>query len=188
MPTNNSAQKKTATDAQAWVFGYGSLIWKADFPFVERVPAKIQGWARRFWQGSHDHRGTQLAPGRVVTLIDAPGKTCEGMAYRIAVDAQDSVLQQLDYREKNGYARHQIDMQLTDGRTQRGLIYIATADNFAHLGDAPLCEIAAQIADSVGPSGSNKEYLFQLHAALAELGARDDHVSELNDLVRQLSQ
>ncbi len=69
---------------EVWLFGYGSLIWKADFPFLERRPAHIHGWARRFWQGSHDHRGTPEAPGRVATLVREPGAVCHGMAYRIA--------------------------------------------------------------------------------------------------------
>ena len=85
-------------DEPVWLFGYGSLIWKADFPFVERREASIQGWSRRFWQGSDDHRGTRASPGRVVTLIEDEGASCKGMAYKVLPD----VFAHLDHREKNG--------------------------------------------------------------------------------------
>lgn len=75
-----------------WLFGYGSLIYKVDFPFLEQRPASIDGWVRRFWQGSHDHRGTPEAPGRVVTLIQKSGAVCKGMAYRVSPADRKSVV------------------------------------------------------------------------------------------------
>lgn len=71
-----------------WVFGYGSLIWRPGIAFRERRVARIRGWTRRFWQGSHDHRGLPHAPRRVVTLVPEPGASCEGVAFRVAADAK----------------------------------------------------------------------------------------------------
>lgn len=166
--------------AEIWLFGYGSLIWKADFAYLERRPAYIHGWERRFWQGSHDHRGTPEAPGRVATLIRAPGAVCHGMAYRITPE----VLAPLDVREKNGYLREKVPLTFVDDngdaiKQSEGLIYLASQDNPAFLGDAPLTDIAWQIANAHGPSGPNRDYLINLAKALRELGAKDAHIFAL---------
>lgn len=167
-------------DAELWLFGYGSLIWKAEFPYHERRPAHIEGWARRFWQGSHDHRGTPDAPGRVVTLIEQPGAICQGMAYRISAET----LRPLDIREKNGYLRELVTLHFHDGSHGEGLVYLATEDNAAFLGDASLDDMARQIASSHGPSGPNRDYLLNLAESLEALGAEDRHVFELAERVR----
>ena len=92
--------------SDAWVFGYGSLIWRPDFEYMERLPASLRGWERRFWQASPDHRGTPEAPGRVVTLVPVSGAVCEGMAYRIAGAVWAPIRAALDHREKAGYSQH----------------------------------------------------------------------------------
>ena len=84
----------------AWIFGYGSLLWRPGFRFAERQPAVLRGWMRRFWQASPDHRGAPEAPGRVVTLRRAADSSCWGMAFRVAGPDRADVLAALDHREK----------------------------------------------------------------------------------------
>jgi cation transport regulator ChaC len=167
-----------------WLFGYGSLIYKADFPYLQRRPASIANWTRRFWQGSHDHRGTPEAPGRVVTIIEEAGAICHGMAYLITPE----VFAHLDHREKNGYLRLAIPIMFEVGDSVTGLVYIATPDNTAFLGAASEQEIARHIARSAGPSGPNSDYLNHLATALRELGQHDQHVFEIERHLAELRQ
>jgi cation transport protein ChaC len=168
----NKRMNKYDSHESVWLFGYGSLIFKADFPYIERRPASIEGWTRRFWQGSHDHRGTPSAPGRVATIVPEPDEICQGMAYLVT----PQVFDHLDHREKNGYLRLDVRMTFDDGASVGGLVYIAPQQNEAFLGAASELEIARQIAASFGPSGPNKDYLNQLATALRELGKHDPHV------------
>ena len=164
-----------------WIFGYGSLVWRPDFPFAEARPATIAGWTRRFWQGSTDHRGVPGAPGRVVTLVEEAGAVCWGRAFLIEAESRDAVIAHLDYREKGGYTLHDVEIAFPhDGHAGvEGLIYIATPGNPNWLGDAPVDRIAAQVRRSTGPSGRNVEYVVELARALREIGADDPHVFEL---------
>ena len=149
---------------------------------MEAHPAMLPDYTRRFWQGSHDHRGVPEQPGRVVTLIANAGQDCSGMAYLIEAEVVSATFEQLDHREKNGYERVVTDLHLQDGRRVSGLVYIAPVDNFAYLGEAQLTEIAAQIVRSSGPSGRNIDYLTDLAAALRRLNAHDEHVFALESM------
>lgn len=157
-----------------WLFGYGSLIWRPDFPFLEARRAYIDGWERRFWQGSHDHRGVQARPGRVVTLIQTEGMRCYGRAYLVG----QHVFEHLDRREINGYERHRVPIGFEHGQAI-GIMYVASRANHAYLGDAPPEEIVEQIRRAAGRSGTNVEYVLELARALRELGESDAHVFDL---------
>ena len=168
-----------------WLFGYGSIMFKVDFEFEEKQVGYINGWSRRFWQASLDHRGIPGAPGRVVTLIASPGIDCWGLAYRIHREQVESILEALDYREKGGYERLDLPIHLSSGSTVEGLTYHAREDNPNFLGDAPTTEIVAQIKEAAGPSGSNKEYILNLARALAQHDIEDQHVTRLVRLVKR---
>lgn len=166
-----------------WVFGYGSLVWRPSFPFLEKRPGWIEGWSRRLWQGSTDHRGVPGAPGRVVTLVREPGARCVGMGYLLPRAQEDEILAHLDHREKGGYARLDCELHFLDQGAVQALVYLATEDNPEFLGHASDEDIAAQVRASHGPSGANVEYVLRLAAALRDLGAHDEHIFAIETLL-----
>ncbi|KAI8058401.1 ChaC-like protein [Syncephalis plumigaleata] len=186
-----------------WVFGYGSLIWKVDFPYEKRVPGFIRGHVRD--SGSTDHRGTDDYPGRVVTLVPhnewqtmndihvhAHDEVTWGVAYKVADADVERVRAHLDYREKNGYSIHYVDVfQAIDSEipvVKQAMIYIGTTSNSEFSGPESIDELASRIAMAVGPSGPNHEYLFNLCEALRSLApqAHDPHLFELEERVQKL--
>ena len=172
---------------EAWIFGYGSLIWNPGFAFTRRKTGYIRGWTRRFYQGSTDHRGVPGAPGRVVTLVAEAEAVCWGVAYGVTERSLDSVLAYLDHREQGGFQRRWMPFYYgASDPPGKGCVYIAAGDNPEYLGPAPVSVIARQIRQATGPSGSNAEYLIRLADSLRTLGVTDAHVFELERRVRCL--
>lgn len=170
------------------VFGYGSLIFRPDLEFERAEWVYVTGWKRRFYQGSVDHRGLPEAPGRVVTLLPAePDARCWGVAYHLSERVYHAMLERLDRREVGGYDRHRLTLHRTGGDpVGESLVYVATPDNPGYLGPAPLSQMAQQILHAVGPSGRNRDYVYQLAEALRARGLDDPHVFELDQAVRAL--
>jgi cation transport regulator ChaC len=164
-----------------WIFGYGSLIWRPGFPYRERRLAHAIGWRRVLAQGSPDHRGTPSRLGRVVTLVPAEGARCGGVAYAIDETSQEAILAALDEREQGGYERVAIDVELDHPPREavRAVTWIASPENPYHLGEAPLAQLIDEIAASVGPSGTNIEYVLRLAEALRELGIEDGAILDI---------
>jgi cation transport regulator ChaC len=167
-----------------WIFAYGSLIFRPDFPWIERRRAYVRGFERRFWQGSPDHRGVPEAPGRVVTLVASRG-WCGGCAYRIDPAGAETSLVALDAREQAGFERVNVDLyEAIDGAVfGNAITWIAGQDNAHFLGPLPDAEIAALIRARRGPSGANAEYALRLRDALRELGIVDAHVEAIASLL-----
>ncbi|MGH0028165.1 MAG: gamma-glutamylcyclotransferase [Myxococcota bacterium] len=168
-----------------WVFGYGSLVWRPAFEHLERAPGAIRHFARRFWQGSPDHRGEPHAPGRVVTLVPEPGAVCWGMGYRVSRRVFEEVVVALDERESGGFERLEVELRFADAgrRPTPALVYVAPEGNPNFLGPASHDEMVAQVVSARGKSGANTEYVLRLAESLRALDVEDDHVFRLADAV-----
>ncbi|XP_073281166.1 gamma-glutamylcyclotransferase 2-3 isoform X1 [Primulina huaijiensis] len=185
-----------------WVFGYGSLIWKAGFRYDDRLVGFIKDYRRVFYQGSTDHRGTPEFPGRTVTLEPAKGEVCVssyslspwGVAYKIIhKEDQETALEHLEVREKQydkkAFVNFYIESSVSTPAVSSVMVYIASADkklNKNYLGPASVEEIAVQILKAEGPSGPNRDYLFKLENALIHIGCEDNHVNDLSNEVRRM--
>jgi len=166
------------------VFGYGSLIFRPGFKYRKAFPACVEGFARRFWQKSCDHRGTPDAPGRVVVLIraceagfsDAGSSLAHGMAYEVESHDWPEVLEMLDIRERHGYTRTVAPLRAVASEGVAGadlgeaIVYFADnpTESAAYAGPEKISDSADIIAKSFGPSGQNDQYLFMLMKALRE--------------------
>ncbi|SMR52307.1 unnamed protein product [Zymoseptoria tritici ST99CH_3D1] len=171
-------------------------------------------WQARFDHYSASNAIVQLTIGRVCTLIDrqlwetltdqhtsAPPRTW-GAAYRIPSKHVPEVKEYLDIREINGYSIQYVPFHpqppspthsdepspfLPQGEI-KCLVYIGLPDNPQFLGPQDPQALAEHIVDSRGPSGENKDYLYQLDEALRGLSrdSGDEHVSDLARRCREV--
>lgn len=117
-------------------------------------------------------------------------------------------MNQLDIREKDGYDKVTVQFFPSDPKRNKLtenihdcspcsphphepfelVIYVGTENNKYFAGDADIESIAQQIVGSVGPSGTNAEYLYKLASAMRLLapGVQDEHLFALEDAVRRL--
>lgn len=175
-----------------WVFGYGSLIWRPGFDYLERRMARLDGFARRFSLTSRFYRGTPERPGLVLGLDWAPGECCIGVAYRICPTKEREVRDYLVERELVSYAyfetRYPVEILCAGagrGTRPEALCYVVDRSHPQYAGGLSPDEQADIIATAVGPSGPNAEYLMNTLAHLEELGIADPELSDLAEKVRE---
>uniref|UniRef100_A0A8V0ZN69 Gamma-glutamylcyclotransferase n=1 Tax=Gallus gallus TaxID=9031 RepID=A0A8V0ZN69_CHICK len=173
----SSSDPAAELEPRLWIFGYGSLVWRPGFEFTSRKVGFIRGYSRRFWQGDTFHRGSERAPGRVVTLLEDRGACTWGVAYEVCGEQQVAAsLQYLNVREAvlGGYDTKLVSFHPQEkeaGEPIQALVYIATPQNPSYLGPASEEDIAAQIIVSRGCAGHNVEdkHLFSIEEALIAL-------------------
>lgn len=170
-----------------WVFGYGSLMWNPGFEYEERQPAHLFGFRRVLCVRSWVHRGTQERPGLVLGLDR--GGSCRGVAFRVAPENREPVLDYLRERElvTHVYKERTLPAALPDGRRIATLAYICDRDHHQFAGALSVEEAAATISTAVGKSGRNIDYVRNTLAHLREMGIRDHWLEDVGRTAESLS-
>jgi glutathione-specific gamma-glutamylcyclotransferase len=170
-------------DGDPWVFGYGSLMWRPGFDYVERRAGRLHGRRRAFCIYSVHHRGTYQRPGLVLGL--APGGSVRGAAYRVERAKWPGVYAYLREREQptETYFESCASVRLDDGRRVNALIFLSDQNHPQWAGDLTLEEQADLIAGSTGLSGRNIDYLRDLVMHLREEGIVDHGMETLLRMV-----
>ena len=166
-----------------WVFGYGSLMWRPGFPFIERRTALLHGRRRAFCIYSVHHRGTYERPGLVLGL--APGGTVRGVAYRVAAAEWPEVYAYLREREQptETYFEAWSELKIDGNGRAQALVFLSDMKHGQWAGALTLEQQAELIAGASGLSGRNIDYLRDLVLHLREDGVRDHAMEALLKMV-----
>lgn len=168
-----------AESGDLWVFGYGSLMWRPGFPFLERRHAHLHGYHRALCVYSHVHRGTPERPGLVLGL-DRGGR-CHGVAFRVAPEEAAETVQYLREREQVTavYVERRLPVRLAGGETVAALAYVVDRGHPQYAGRLPQEESLRFVRQGVGVSGANPDYVRSTHRHLLEMGVTDPVLAQL---------
>lgn len=165
-------------EPEIWVFGYGSLLWKPGFEFVEKRPALLYGYHRSFCIYSDYYRGTAENRGLVLGLDR--GGSCQGLAFRIAPEVAHGIL---DYLWDREMITSVYDLRVMSAHSDAGPVrcrtFVANRMHEEYAGRLPQDEIVRMIRRGVGVTGSNREYLENTVGHLDALGIGDGPLHRL---------
>jgi cation transport protein ChaC len=172
------ARRLVAPGENFWVFGYGSLMWRPGFPYLECRPALLRGWHRAFCVYSRHYRGTREKPGLVLGLDR--GGACRGRAFLVAADDGAGVCDYLHEREmiSGVYEPRWVEVDTPEGRL-RAAAYIADRGHEQYAGKLPEAELVRLILQGVGKAGTNIEYIENTVRHLDELGIAESALHRL---------
>ena len=158
-----------------WVFGYGSLMWRPGFEFLERRPARLIGAHRALCVYSFVHRGTPEKPGLVLGLDR--GGNCRGIAYRVAAARRAGTVQYLREREQVTMVYREVvrAVWLDDDPQLRvsALCYMVDRGHEQYAGRLSLDAQLHHVRQGHGRSGHNRDYVLDTVKEIERQGYRD---------------
>ncbi|WP_316863068.1 gamma-glutamylcyclotransferase [uncultured Cohaesibacter sp.] len=175
-----------------WVFGYGSLMWRPGFDFVEARIGTLDGYHRALCVYSYVHRGTVEHPGLVMGLSE--GGSCQGMVFRVPHGQRGAVIDYLRAREQvtSVYLEDYVPVRLRrrpeeqEDAVVSAVTYIADTQHEQFAGKLSLEEQCQIVLGSSGQAGPNIDYVLNTVDHLEEIQIRDDDLTSLANRLRQV--
>jgi cation transport protein ChaC len=183
---SDKRQAPASSHEDLWVFGYGSLMWRPGFEFIEQVPARLIGEHRALCVYSFDHRGTPEKPGLVLGLDR--GGACRGIAFRVAATQRDEVINYLRGREQTTHVYREVMRSVWLENEARGrvsaLAYVVDRGHVQYAGRLSLHEQLRYVRQGHGRSGNNRDYVLETVRSIEAQGFRDTPLHQLALLLR----
>jgi cation transport protein ChaC len=175
------------SDSDLWVFGYGSLMWRPGFEFIEQVPARLIGEHRALCVYSFDHRGTPERPGLVLGLDR--GGACRGIAFRVAAGQRRATIAYLREREQTTHVYREVMRSVwldNDARDRvSALAYVVDRGHVQYAGRLSLSEQLHFVSQGHGRSGPNTDYVLSTVKAIEAEGFRDAQLHQLAAMLHE---
>jgi glutathione-specific gamma-glutamylcyclotransferase len=179
------ATEPEPTEGDLWVFGYGSLMWRPGFEFVERVPARLIGEHRALCVYSFVHRGTPEKPGLVLGLDR--GGACRGVAFKVAEKHCAATLNYLREREQATSVyrevRRSVWLENEPRRRVSALTFVVDRGHAQYAGRLSLAEQLRHVQQGHGQSGDNRDYVLSTLGAIEAAGFRDLALHQLAQML-----
>jgi cation transport protein ChaC len=179
------ATEAEPTEGDLWVFGYGSLMWRPGFEFVERVPARLIGEHRALCVYSFVHRGTPEKPGLVLGLDR--GGACRGVAFKVAEKHCAATLNYLREREQATSVyrevRRSVWLENEPRRRVSALTFVVDRGHVQYAGRLSLVEQLRHVQQGHGQSGDNRDYVLSTVGAIEAAGFRDLPLHQLAQML-----
>ena len=173
------------TRGDIWVFAYGSLMWRPNFPYLDCQPVLLYGYHRALCIHSIRYRGTPDCTGLVVGLDH--GGSCRGRAYKIDPADAESTLDYLWRREldTDSYVAKRLTVRLPKGPVTAWGFVANHANEMQYAGNLTPDEAARRVARGHGMEGSAVEYLANTLEHLDEMGIKEGPLHRILEMARK---
>jgi len=167
-----------------WVFGYGSLIWRPEFDFVERRHTLLHGYHRSLCLWSRVNRGTPERPGLVFGLDT--GGSCRGVSFRVSQNEAPEIMEALWRREmpSGAYIPRWLNCRTEEGNIL-ALAFTMNRNTTAYVRGLPQDQLLHIVRTAHGSYGPCIDYVLETADALKRHGIVDKRLFALADTLRE---